>query len=638
MVRTRKSPLRGQGLEELVVHAEAGTADPNPYVSPPVSIVIQILELLVLLAVVVELGVSFANVVTRTLMGFSLNWSMEVAELCLTVIAFIGGAIALPRNLHTSVHAGVDRVSEHLRPYLYCSGDWLVTLVAGLVFYFSLSTVQTASTEESPNLGINEAWFSLALPLGMLAIIVFAADRILHYPRRVVALSGLGVVAAALLLLAVTSIAPETVSAMALGITILLMVVMLFLGTPIGFVLALASFVFIHVSGDRKYAAVPLGMEGGVGNFVLLAIPFFIVAGLLMTEGGLTQHLIRVVRAYVGHRRGGLLYVVVVVMYVFAGISGSKAADVAAVGASSKDMLAQGGYSREEGVAVVSGATIMGETVPPSLPMLVLGSVTTLSIGTLFLAGLLPAVLIGLFLMGLIFVRARRHHFPIAPKAPWHERHIASFKALPVLIIPVILIGGIVLGIATPTEASSVAVIYTLVLLLATTRGRMGTLLVKSTVDAAAIGGMVLFIVSSSTPFSQALTVGGVPQALANALAKVGNSPAPFLLLSIFALIIMGELLEGLPAVLVFAPILVPLAPAAGVDPLHYAIVILFAMGIGSFGPPIGVGLYVACAIFDTKMERAVRPLLPYLAVLTVGVIVLAFVPQVTLWLPGLRG
>jgi len=150
-----------------------------------------------------------------------------------------------------------------------------------------------------------------------------------------------------------------------------------------------------------------------------------------------------------------------------------------AVGAASKDMLAQGGYSREEGVAVVSGATIMGETVPPSLLMLVLGSVTTLSIGTLFLAGLLPALLIGLFLMGLIFVRARRHHFPIVPKAPWHERHIASLKALPVLIIPVILIGGIVLGIATPTEASSEAVIYTLVLLLATTRGRMGTLLVK---------------------------------------------------------------------------------------------------------------------------------------------------------------
>jgi tripartite ATP-independent transporter DctM subunit len=637
MARTGKSPLGPQELEELVVQAEAGTEDVNPFVSPTVSILLRILEPLVLIAVVVELGVSFGNVVTRTLMGFSLNWSMEVAELCLTVIAFIGGAIALPRNLHTSVHAGVDRVSEHLRPYLYCAGDWLVTLVAGLVFYFSLSTVQTAATEESPILGISEAWFSIALPVGMLAIIVFAGDRILHYPRRVVALSGLGVVAAALLLLAVTSIAPETISAMALWITILLMVVMLFLGTPIGFVLALASFVFIHVSGDRAYSAVPLGMEGGVGSFVLLAIPFFIVAGLLMTEGGLTQYLIRVVRAFVGHRRGGLLYVVVVVMYVFAGISGSKAADVAAVGAASKDMLAQGGYSREEGVAVVSGATIMGETIPPSLPMLVLGSVTTLSIGKLFLAGLLPAVFIGLFLMGLIFVRARRHHFPIAPKAPWHERRIASLKAVPVLLIPVILIGGIVLGIATPTEASSVAVIYTLVLLVITRR-RIGTMLVKSTVDAAAIGGMVLFIVSASTPFSQALTVGGVPQALANALAKVGNSPAPFLLLSIVALVIMGELLEGLPAVLVFAPILVPLAPAAGVDPLHYAIVILFAMGIGSFGPPIGVGLYVACAIFETKMERAVRPFLPYLAVLMVGLIVLAFVPQVTLWLPGLRG
>jgi len=207
-----------------------------------------------------------------------------------------------------------------------------------------------------------------------------------------------------------------------------------------------------------------------------------------------------------------------------------------------------------------------------------------------------------------------------------------------VLVIPVILIGGIVLGVATPTEASSVAVIYTLVLGLVITKGGIGKRLFKVVVDAAAIGGMVLFIVSTSTPFSQALTVGGVPQALANGLAKVGDSPAIFLLLSIFALVIMGELLEGLPAVLVFAPILIPLAPAAGVDPVHYAIVILFAMGIGSFLPPIGVGLYVACAVFETKMERTVRPFLPYLAVLIVGLIALAFVPQVTLWLPGLRG
>ena len=638
MTSTGKPKAQLQDSEQLVVQAEARMEATHPVVSRPVSVFARFLELLVFTAVVVELGVSFGNVVTRTLMGFSLNWSMEVAELCLTVIAFVGGAIALPRNLHTSVHAGVDRVPEHLRPYLYCAGDWLVALVAALVFYFSLSTIQTASTQVSPILGISEAWFSVALPVGMLAIIVFAADRILHYPRRVFALSGLVLAAASLVLLGITSLAPNAMTPMALWLTLLLMIIMLFLGTPIGFVLALASFLYIHVSGDHAYSAVPLGMRAGVESFVLLAIPFFIVAGLLMTSGGLTQYLIRVVRAYVGHRRGGLLYVVVVVMYIFAGISGSKAADVAAVGTASKDMLAQGGYSREEGVAVVSGATIMGETVPPSLPMLVLGSVTTLSIGTLFLAGLLPAVFIGLFLMGLIFFRARRNNFPVAPKAPWHERGVATLGALPVLVIPVILIGGIVLGVATPTEASSVAVIYTLVLGLVITKGGIGKRLFKVVVDAAAIGGMVLFIVSTSTPFSQALTVGGVPQALANGLAKVGDSPAIFLLLSIFALVIMGELLEGLPAVLVFAPILIPLAPAAGVDPVHYAIVILFAMGIGSFLPPIGVGLYVACAVFETKMERTVRPFLPYLAVLIVGLIALAFVPQVTLWLPGLRG
>ena len=608
------------------------------FMSRPVAALARLFELLVFLAVIVELGVSFGNVVTRTFMGFSLNWSMEVAELCLTIIAFVGSAIALPRKLHTSVHVGVERVPERVQPYFYCAGDWLVAVAAGLICYFSLPTIQQASSQVSPILEINEAWFRVALPIGMLAIIVFAADRMRHYGSRVVVTSGLVVAVASLALLGAAALAPEAMTSVALWVTLLMMIIMLFLGTPIGFVLALASFIFIETSGDHAFSSVPLGMQAGVGSFVLLAIPFFIVAGLLMTSGGLTDHLIRAARAYIGHRRGGLLYVVVVVMYIFAGISGSKAADVAAVGTASRDMLAQGGYSPEEGVAVVSGATIMGETVPPSLPMLVLGSVTTLSIGTLFLAGLLPAVFIGLFLMALITYRARRNSFPVALKAPWRERGTSALVAVPVLVIPVILIGGIVLGVATPTEASSVAVIYTLVLGLAVTKGRLAARSFKVVVDAAAIGGMVLFIVSTSTPFSQALTIGGVPEALANGLAKVGDNSAVFLVLSIFALIIMGQLLEGLPAVLVFAPILISLAPAAGVDPMHYAIVILFAMGIGSFLPPIGVGLYVACAVFQTNMERTVKPFLPYVAVVTVGLLVLAFVPQVTLWLPGLRG
>lgn len=625
------------GAPELL-DAEGHGHPPRPADPRLITGLVRALEALVFVAVVIELTVSFANVATRTLFGFSLNWSMEVAELCLTVIAFVGGAIALPRNLHTSVHAGVDRMPMYIRPYLYCAGDWLVTLVALLTLYFGLSVVQTSTTELSPILGISEVWFTIALPLGMLAILVFALNRALRYPSRVWSVSGVSVLLAAGALLIGSALASDALSAGSLWITLALMVVMLFLGTPIGFVLAMASYIYIHVSGDRAYSAVPLGMNGGVGSFVLLAIPFFIVAGLLMTEGGLTKYLINVVRAFAGHRRGGLLYVVVLVMYIFAGISGSKAADVAAVGTASRDMLAQGGYSKEEGVAVVSAATIMGETVPPSLPMLVLGSVTTLSIGSLFLAGILPAVFIGLFIMLLIFFRARRQNFPVEPKAPWDVRGIAIAKALPILIIPIMLIGAIVFGVATPTEASSVAVVYALFLTLVMSKGRIGKRLVGCAVDAAAIGGMVLFIVSSSTPFSQALTVGGVPQALAQAIATIGDGPVPFLLLSIVSLAIMGELLEGLPAVLVFAPILVPLAPAAGVDPLHYAIVILFAMGIGSFGPPIGVGLYVACSIFETKMERAVKPFLPYLAILTVGLTVLAFVPQVTLWLPGLRG
>lgn len=596
-------------------------------------------EWVVFFAIAVELIVLFANVISRSFLGFTLLWSQEIAQLCLSVIAFVGGALAYSRNLHTKVEAGVARMPARAQPYLRASAEWFAILICVLILVFAVPTLPVADGQVSPILGLSGVWFVVPLLAGMALVCLFAFENLAELPRSAVLWTG---VTTGLLVLLAGFMSPALASVVgdigALWLSLAALCVLLFVGVPIGFVLAFASVIYLLLSGQGGYIAVPLAMEGGIDSFVLLAIPFFILAGLVMTQGGLTKSLARAVSAFVGHLRGGLLYATVVTMYIFAGVSGSKAADVAAVGTSMKDMLADGGYNTEESVAVLSASCVMGETVPPSLPMLVLGSITTLSIGSLFAAGILPAVFIGLFLMVLIFIRARMQHMPVTDRVAWAARPRAIVRAIPVLVVPFILIGGIFSGLATATEAASIAVVYALLIAIVRRPHMDFAGLKKTFVDGAALGGMVLFIVSAATPFSRTLTVGGVPRDIANAMMNTGGGATVFMIISILGLVIMGELLEGLPAVLVFAPLLVPLAPTFGIDPLHYAIVILFAMGIGSFAPPIGVGLYVACAVSGSTMEKSTRRLLPYLAVLVVGVFVLAMFPEVTLWLPRTMG
>ncbi|MHB8958346.1 MAG: TRAP transporter large permease [Candidatus Limnocylindrales bacterium] len=596
-------------------------------------------EWIAFFAIAIELAVLFANVVSRSFLGFTLLWSQEVAQLCLSVIAFVGGALAYSRNLHTRVEAGVAGMPAHVRPYLHAAAEWLAILISVLILVFAVPTLPVADGQVSPILGLSGVWFVVPLLVGLALVCLFAFENLLRLPGSVVLWTGLATALLAVLAGLGSPVLASVVGDMgALWMSLAALCVLLFVGVPIGFVLAFASVVYLLLSGQGGYIAVPLAMEGGIDSFVLLAIPFFILAGLVMTQGGLTKSLARAVSAFVGHLRGGLLYATVLTMYIFAGVSGSKAADVAAVGTSMKDMLADGHYNTEESVAVLSASCVMGETVPPSLPMLVLGSVTTLSIGSLFAAGILPAVFIGLFLMALIFVRARMQQMPVSDRVPWAARPRAIVTAIPVLLVPVILIGGIFSGLATATESASIAVVYALVIAVVRRPHMSFSGMRKTFVDGAALGGMVLFIVSASTPFSRTLTEGGIPRDIANAMMNLGGGAIVFLLVSILGLVVMGELLEGLPAVLVFAPLLVPLAPAFGIDPLHYAIVILFAMGIGSFAPPIGVGLYVACAVSGSTMEKSTRRLLPYLAVLVVGVFVLALFPAITLWLPSTMG
>ena len=313
---------------------------------------------------------------------------------------------------------------------------------------------------------------------------------------------------------------------------------------PIGFVLLMTTLLYLHTSHTIPLSVVPINMQSGISSFVMLSIPFFVLAGYVMTEGGLSRRLTDFVISLVGRFRGGMLQVIVVSMYIMSGISGSKVADVAAVGTTMKNVMRRERYDPGETAAVLATCAVMGETVPPSIAMLVLASVTSLSIGSLFVAGLLPAAVIALCLMLLIYVRSRGRPGELK-KHSMREIALAGVDAIPAIVAPVILIGGIVSGVATPTEVSSTAVIYALVLSIFVYRSLGGGQLWRVMASTAAQAGMVLFITSTASTFSWSLTIAKMPQKIAAGFGALHGSATLFMIATIVTLVVMGALARG---------------------------------------------------------------------------------------------
>ncbi len=598
-------------------------------------------EAVLALALCGELGVVVLNVVGRALSASGFLWTGEVAQFALSVLTFVGGVVAYRRLHHLPVRALTNALPLRWRVAFAVLADFLVLLGAAIAGTASVGLVESTWNEQTPILRVPAATISLPLCLGMLLLAVYSLERLLHAERRLLLATGLPLGA----LLAAGALTqgwwqPLVTPGVAIGAVLGLFLVTVLAGLPVGFALILASAGYLWVSNSSPMLALPQNMVNGTSNYVLLAVPFFVLAGVIMERGGLSLRLVRFVQALAGHLRGGLLQVVVVSMYLVSGLSGSKAADVAAVGSVMRDMLAREGYSAGEGAAVLAASAAMGETVPPSIAMLVLGSITSISIAALFIGGLIPAAVIGLCLMVMIYVRARITNAPRAPRASARVLGRAAVGAILPLLLPLLLFGGIMFGLATPTEISAFAVLYGVALAVVGYRelGMRGV--ARTIVDSAALSGMVLFILAAASAFSWVLTVASLPQRLVELLHAVNDSSHVFMIGSIVLLVLAGSLLEGLPALNVLAPLLLPIATQLNISPLHYGIVLIIAMGIGAFMPPAGVGFYVCCAIQRTEVEGASRAMIPYLAVLLVGLLVVAFVPALTLVLPhafGLR-
>jgi tripartite ATP-independent transporter DctM subunit len=592
-------------------------------------------EAVVVAALFGELLLVLANVVARLFFHESFLWSDEVARLVLSILAFIGGAVAYRRRDHAQVRLILNLVPSRIERICVVLADVVVFSVSGLIGLVSIEFVAASWAERTPVLQVPAALIALPLPIGMALMAECAAERLWRTHGR------LALIVAAMFLLA-TALAAATYGSWlpalsddsSLIAALVLFFVAILAGAPVGFVLLLASASYLWTSGSTPLVVLPQTMVAGAGNYILLAVPFFILAGLVMERGGISLRLIRFVHALVGHFRGGLLQVAVVSMYVISGLSGSKPADVAAVGTIMRDEVAAR-HGAPEGAAVLAVSAVMGETVPPSIAMLIVGSITNVSVAAMFIGGLIPAAVIALCLMALIALRARRAGAPPALREPLGVIARAGLNAILPLLMPGMLLAGILLWLATPTEIAGLAVVYGLVLSMLVYRELTLAGFLRALENTVALTGVLMFIFAAASAFSWVLTIAYLPQRLVDLLAAGHASATLFMLGSIALLIFVGVLLEGLPSLNVLAPLLLPIAVKLGFSGLHFAIVLIIAMGIGGFMPLAGVGFYVCCAVMRCEIEPASRAMLPYLAVVLAGLMIVAFVPWFALALPN---
>jgi C4-dicarboxylate transporter DctM subunit len=417
---------------------------------------------------------------------------------------------------------------------------------------------------------------------------------------------------------------------------ILCFIVLLTAAAPVSVAMGLAAAIAILWGGKVPINTVVTQMVAGMDSFPLMAIPFFILAGELMERAGISEKLVHLAKTMVGHIKGGLGMVVLVGEYLFSGISGSTAADISAIGSLLIAPMERAGYKKGQAVAIVSAATAMGILVPPCIFMIVLASMTNQSIGAMFVAGFLPAIIIAIGLGLYIYWQAEKLGIPREAKASWGERWRAIGDGVIAMIMPGIIFGAIFGGVTTVTEAAVIAVLYSAFVGMAIYKRikirDLPKIILASTVNTA----MCMLLVGCATVFSWVMTVERVPQSVAALVKAVSNSPWFFLLLSNVIFVIFGAVLEGLPAMIVFVPVMYPIAMQFGIDPLHYGILVIASIGIGVFLPPIGVALFIACAIAKLSIVESTKYMAPYLVILFLGLVVITYVPWFTLILPRL--
>ncbi|TKV77741.1 TRAP transporter large permease subunit [Bradyrhizobium elkanii] len=582
------------------------------------------------LLVVAEVIVLFVGIVSRYLLHAPIVWSDELAGILFLWLAMLGAVVAFQRAEHMRMTAVIGMIRPEARLFLdvFATAASLAFLL--LVIHPAYEFAADEVYVTTPALGIVNSWRAAALPVGIGLMLIVASLRLIataNVKHLFGAVAAVGALVAVLALLA-----PVLKPLGNLNLLIFFVFVvgaMVFAAVPIAFSFGLATVGYITLTTSTPDVVVIGRMDEGMSHLILLAVPLFVFLGLLIEMTGMARAMVGFLASLLGHVRGGLHYVLVGAMYLVSGISGSKAADMAAVAPVLFPEMTRRGAKPGDLVALLAATGAQTETIPPSLVLITIGSVTGVSIAALFTGGLLPGIVLAVGLCAVVWWRYRREDLSHVRRATRREIGRAFLIAVPAIALPFVIRAAVVHGVATATEVSTIGIVYSTLTGLLIYRQFDWRRLYPMLVETAALSGAILFIIGAATGMAWALTQSGFSASLAKFMTSLPGGMPIFLVVTVIAFVILGSVLEGIPAIVLFGPLLFPIARQVGVHEVHYAMVVVLAMGIGLFAPPFGVGYYAACAISRIHPDEGMGPIVSYIVALLLGTFVVAAVPWI---------
>jgi tripartite ATP-independent transporter DctM subunit len=410
----------------------------------------------------------------------------------------------------------------------------------------------------------------------------------------------------------------------------------LVLSIPIGFSLGLTSITMLIYLGRTDFMVVPQNFLKGTDNFALMAIPFFILAGEIMNEGGLSLGIVRFVKSILGHIKGGLGYVAIVASMIFAGISGAAVADTSAIGSVLLPIMKKEGYDVNKSTGIVCAAGTIGPIIPPSIPMVVFGVVGNVSITRMFLGGIIPGIITGLLLFISWFIVTRKDNLLTSKRASVKEVLVSFKEAIPSLMLPVIILGGILSGIFTPTEAGVVAAVYALVVSMAVYRRISFKKMREIFIKAARSSSVVMLVVAAATAAAYVITIAQIPQLLGNLIASATSNKYVILFVINLLILATGCVMDVSPAIMILGPILLPIITKMGIDPVYFGVIMVYGLCIGLLTPPVGNVLYVGCGLSKIDFVVLVKYVMPHVIIYIIVLFVITYIPKLIMWIPNM--
>lgn len=586
------------------------------------------LEVVAATLVAVEIALLSAGVVARYLLHSPITWNDELASMLFLWLAVLGAVIALRRGAHMRMTSLVAHAQGNARERLDMLAAVACLAFAAILLQAGWDYAADEAVVMMPALGISAAWRTFALPMGLAQIMLTVLIQLAKI-RNLRSLAII-VVACAALYGCLVLLQPTLKT---FGNWNLLLFFGLGLGTlilsgvPIAFAFGLATVGYVAFATRTPMSIIVGRMDDGMAHLLLLSAPMFIFLGLLLEMTGMAHAMLNALAGLLGRARGGMSYVLLGAMVLVSGISGSKAADMAAIAPSLFPEMKRRGAKPGELAALLSASGAMSETIPPSLVLITVGATAGVSISALFAGGLVPAIVMGIALGVVVWWRARSEDVSGVVRQSGRAVARGFVVAAPAIALPFIIRAAVVEGVATATEVSTIGILYTMVVGLLVYRQfnwrRLGPMLV----DTASLTGAIILIIGTATAMAWALTQSGFARDLTQFMSHLPGGASGFMVMSIAVFIVLGSVLEGIPAIVLFGPLLFPIARSLGIHDVHYAMVAILAMGIGLFAPPLGIGYYTACAIGQVNPEEGVRPIVGYLVALVIGLLVVAVFP-----------